>query len=510
VDRPRVLVVVLVEQREVVEVAVGPDLDVDPGIDAAFGQERGHGRGVRAPVGVGEHHEDAADHRVGEEEGVAVAGGEGAAVVDGRAGDGRAAVGRTAGAGAGDPGRSAVGEERLRGRAGNRVEVFAEADPELLEVDVRVVAFEAGPARVVGAGRFGREPVDLLGRPAADVVDVDLVGLVVDREAEGVAKAEADDPPLVGVGAGGERVVRPALARVRVDADHGAVEPSRVDGVVRVEGGEHVLGAQRAALGDGRRKRFAAGRVAALVPVRPAELAVVGGGEAGAVAAAGEQRPFGAELEVADRVRGGLLAPAFDQDGLGGGGGAGRGVVAFGGEPDEAAADRAGVDVGVGRFRAGIADIAVFRHAPVRKLAGGFLLLVLVPADHVVEGVEGVDVGAGRKIGVEDEPEDTAVAVVVGLLAEVREQGRRGVVQPVEDEDPAGLLGDENAPIGSEAERRRFLQVVEGDRVLEADGQAWRRHGGAGKNGGEEAQDREGFAERADRPKPSRAPAGPS
>ena len=99
------------------------------------------------------------------------------------------------------------------------------------------------------------------------------------------------------------------------------------------------------------------GRVAALVFLRPTELAVVGRVEAGAVAATGEERSFGTELQVADRVRGELLAPVFDQDFLSDPTPSFKffRVVAHRGQPHQPAADRAGVDIGVVRFRAGVA-----------------------------------------------------------------------------------------------------------------------------------------------------------
>ena len=79
------------------------------------------------------------------------------------------------------------------------VEAFAEVEPEVLEDSGSVRPFVAGPARVVGGGRDRGEAVDLLVGAAADVVDVDLAGRRVDREAEGVAEAEGDDPALVRV-----------------------------------------------------------------------------------------------------------------------------------------------------------------------------------------------------------------------------------------------------------------------------------------------------------------------
>ncbi len=95
----------------------------------------------------------------------------------------------------------AVGEEGKRGGAGVGVKTFAEAQVGAFVVELAFGTFVAGPAGVVGV--FGRrvEAIDLLEVVPADVADVDLVRRRVDREAEGVAQTEGDDPPRVGVGA---------------------------------------------------------------------------------------------------------------------------------------------------------------------------------------------------------------------------------------------------------------------------------------------------------------------
>jgi len=63
--------------------------------------------------------------------------------------------------------------------------------------------------------------------------------------------------------------------------------------------------------------------------------------------------------------------------------------------------------------------------------------------------------------------------MVVDIGAQVGKQGRLGIVEIVVDLDLARLLGDEDSPVGREAECGRLLEVAEGDRVLEA-----RREGG--------------------------------
>ena len=64
--------------------------------------------------------------------------------------------------------------------------------------------------------------------------------------------------------------------------------------------------------------------------------------EAGAVAAAGVERAVGAELQVANRVRGVLLAPVFDQNVLQRAAVGFDRMVAGRGQPDQPAADLAG------------------------------------------------------------------------------------------------------------------------------------------------------------------------
>ena len=87
-------------------------------------------------------------------------------------------------------------------------------------------------------------------------------------------------------------------------------------------------------------------------------------------------------------------------------------------------------------------------------------------AQHVVPGVERVDVGAAFvEFGIEGEPEQAPVAVVVDVAAEVGEDRRRRIREVVEDFDPARLLGDEDAAVGREAKVGRLFEATEGEVV---------------------------------------------
>ena len=279
----------------------------------------------------------------------------------------------------------------------------------------------------------------------------------------------------------------------------------------RVFRGQNVLRAQRTAFGVGRfgrvcrgsfdRHRFdfreAPRRIPTLVFLRPAELPVVARDEAGSVAAADEKRPFRAELEIADRVRRRLLAPVFEEqfllgfapflDGFVGD----RFAPDFGDtrrQPHETTAHRAGVDVGVDRFGAGVAGRVA--GAPPARIGAGRLF-----ADHVIEGVEDVYVRPRREARVEGEAEDAAVAVVVDLQLQVREGFRGFVGEVLVDEDLAGLFGDEDLAVGGETEGGRFFDVRERDRVLETAGKG----PGPGRTGEQESEE-------GDRQGPDRAP----
>ncbi len=89
-------------------------------------------------------------------------------------------------------------------------------------------------------------------------------------------------------------------------------------------------------------------------------------------------------------------------------------------------------------------------------------------AEDVVVGVEDVDVGLRREVRVEGEAEDAAVTGVVDLGPHVGEELRGAVFDVVEDEDLAGLLGDEDAAVRGEAEVARFLEAGDHRFVLEA------------------------------------------
>src|SRR5262249_10207010 len=156
-----------------------------------------------------------------------------------------------------------------------------------------------------------------------------------------------DDPASVGVEVGRERVAGPAFAGVGVDSQHGAVE------VNVAAGPQRALRAQRATFGAGWFEIRA--RRSGWVATGVAELAPVGGFEAGTLAPGDEQRPFGTELEIPDRVRGELHAPVFEQHVLRRRGGRGdRFVARAHGHFDQPATDHAAGD----RGRTGVAFVA--------------------------------------------------------------------------------------------------------------------------------------------------------
>src|ERR1700742_4963228 len=79
------------------------------------------------------------------------------------------------------------------------------------------------------------------------------------------------------------------------------------------------------------------------------------------------------------------------------------------------------------------------------------------------------DVGATFiELGIEGEAEDAAIALIEDLGAYAREDRRRGGLEIFIDGDDSRLLGDEDAAVGGEAEGRRFVDVFEDRRVLEA------------------------------------------
>ncbi len=322
-----------------------------------------------------------------------------------------------------------------------------------------------GPARVEELAGGGAEPVHLLIDRRADVVDVDFVGGRIDDEAERVAKALGDEPAFVGVQAGRQRVFRHTLAGFGIDPDQRAAE---------VLG---ILSPQRSPLGV-RRFLFAADhpgwRVGAGVGLGEAVLTPVDLGEAGALAAARPEVAVGVELEVADRVRGELLAPVRDHRFLG------RRFVGCEvcRQAREAALDHAAVGFGPGRFRTGVAVFA--RVAPVGRFFAGWRVV----------GVEDVDVGAtAGEFRIERQAEQPAVVGVVDLGAKVGEERRRVVFEVVVNEDLARLLADEDLAVGGEPQHGRFFDSLPGfeafegqHRVAEAAGKnRFRRGGGGGK-----------------------------
>ncbi len=406
----------------VVEVARRAHLEVDRR-GGLVDEDLPRGR-VRRPVRAGEHDPDAAARVVGEEHRALVGGRERAARVEldarDRGGADRAALG-------GDLGAVVVRVQRREG-ARVRVQVVADAQADGVVAALAAATLVARPAVVADLRRGVGNAVELLPGQPADVADVGLRGPRPEREAERIAEAVGDDPAgvdVTGAGVGGQRV-----AGVRIDADHGAVEPGRIGARAQV------LAAQRAALG-GRRGLGAADRprrVAARVD-RRAVLAVVGERVAGAVAGGGVEGAVGAELEVADRVARVLLAPLVaDQRHLG----------AVGQDLREPAADHAAVALGARRVGAVV--------VPARGSA----------ADSGVVRVERVDVrAAGRELGVEHHAEQAAVVVERDVLGEVRVDRRGRVLEAVEDLDHAVELADEHAAVGREGDRGRGDEVVE-------------------------------------------------
>ncbi len=352
-----------------------------------------------------------------------------------------------------------VGEDR-RSRLGQR-----RADVEVAELRVRIGGLEAGPAEIARARQIGNA-IDLLPNPRADVADPDVVRSGLDREAEGIAEAEADDPTLVGVGRGEEGIARHGLAGHGVHAKDGAVKKTRL-----ARRPPRALAAQRAALGRGLAERGAdwrrgisagiRGRV-----VRPglsryrngtAELSPVPAAEARPFTGADVELPVGAEGERAGRVAAELLAPAFEQHLLGP-----RGLGRQ--KARELARDDAAVRAGprsVGRGGTGIgrsADDAPLRHRSSRQ---------------GVAGIEDVDVAAPlvRRGGVEArrdrEAEHAAVAAVENLRPQVRDDCRCRVVEAVEDLDQAALLRHQDPPVREEADSDRLDEPAEDDILVE-------------------------------------------
>ncbi len=189
-------------------------------------------RRVGFAVSAGEHHPDAAAHRVGEEEGAFVGGGELVALVEGDATERGAEFDRAFVFG-NDRLAVAVIEER-RGRrfaavVFGFVERVADIEAEFAELKLALRPLVAGPARVEERARRRGEAIELLDLRRADVVGVELAVHGVEGEAEGVAEALGDDPPFVlrrltARFVAEQRVAGPAFAAVGVDADDLAVE----------------------------------------------------------------------------------------------------------------------------------------------------------------------------------------------------------------------------------------------------------------------------------------------
>src|SRR4029450_12086086 len=95
--------------------------------------------------------------------------------------------------------------------------------------------------------------------------------------------------------------------------------------------------------------------------------------------------------------------------------------------------------------------------APARRRGGR--------AEHVVVGVEHVDVGAGGEVRVQRHPEQTPVPEVVDVDVEVGEDVRGGVGGGAGPLDDAALLGHEDPPVAGEADHGGVGQPAEHGRL---------------------------------------------
>ena len=93
-------------------------------------------------------------------------------------------------------------------------------------------------------------------------------------------------------------------------------------------------------------------------------------------------------------------------------------------------------------------------------------------------GVEHVEVGLARELGVEVEPEQPPVPVAVDVGAQVGHHRGGAVVEPVEHLDAARLLGHEDAAVDGEAHHGRVVQAGDDDPVLESGGKGLGLGGG--------------------------------
>src|SRR5262249_15999196 len=97
--------------------------------------------------------------------------------------------------------------------------------------------------------------------------------------------------------------------------------------------------------------------------------------------------------------------------------------------------------------------------------------------DGGVVRVEDVHVRLGRKRGIERQPDESVVGVVVHVGAKVGEHGRRRVRQAVEHLHEPALLADDTRPSGENATTVGFT------RPWKTSG-SWKRGGGGGGGGG--------------------------
>ena len=95
--------------------------------------------------------------------------------------------------------------------------------------------------------------------------------------------------------------------------------------------------------------------------------------------------------------------------------------------------------------------------SPLRNVSGPELDWVIVR-----ENSEGEYAGVGGRVH-QGHPEEAPVPEVVDVAVEVGEDVRGGVGQGVEHLDDPALLGDEDPPVGGEADRRGVLEAAEHD-----------------------------------------------
>ena len=347
-----------------------------------------------------------------------------------------------------------------RARA-RRIQVVARGEVEAVVAGLVTVALVTGPPEVLQRSRERRirKRVDLFPCVPAHVAEPHLVGAGLEREPERVPQSVRDQPLLVRIRAGRveQGITRDTQTSVGIDANDRAVERglATVDRRRLLRAQPLGLGTQRAALCARRRVRVAdaAGRVATRVgrnAVATRALAVVGGVEVRAVAAACVELPVGSERDRADRVARVLPAPVFDQHLLIGH----RAAHARQGELRDAPARDAAV------HRGGGARV-------IRTVAGPPPGRGTRVAEHVVVRILDVEKWTGRaEVGIDREPQQALVPVVVDLGAQVGDEMCGRVADAVVAIDASRFLGDEHLAVGRELDRGRLVTAGEDGGVL--------------------------------------------